>query len=232
MADPWVRLVSFTGSAEVGKLLMRAAADTVEQVSLELGGHAPLIVFDDADLDAAAEQAIASKMRNMGQTCVSVNRLYVHRAVVDEFVARLVARLGSLRVGDGMHDGVAVGPLVEQAAVDKVVRHVEDAQQRGAKVVLGGGPATGLFYPPTVLVDVDETMDLTREETFGPVAPVFVFDTEREVRPRERHPLRARRLRLHQRPEPRRPGQRGASTTGRSVSTTRRSRPSRPRSAG
>ncbi|ODU07587.1 MAG: succinate-semialdehyde dehydrogenase (NADP(+)) [Pseudonocardia sp. SCN 72-86] len=181
MADPRVRLVSFTGSTEVGKLLMRAAADTVKQVSLELGGHAPLIVFDDADLDTAVEQTIASKMRNMGQTCVSVNRLYVHRGVVDEFVSRLVERLGTLRVGDGMHDGVAVGPLVEQAAVDKVVRHVEDARQRGAKVVLGGGPATGLFYPPTVLVDVDETMDLAREETFGPVAPVFVFDTEREV---------------------------------------------------
>jgi succinate-semialdehyde dehydrogenase / glutarate-semialdehyde dehydrogenase len=185
MADERVRVVSFTGSTEVGRILMRQAADTVKRVSLELGGHAPVIVFDDADLDAAVEQAIAAKLRNMGQTCVSCNRLYVQRPVAERFVARLIERLRGWRVGNGLDAGVGVGPLIEQAAVDKVVRHVDDAVRRGARVVLGGHAertdADGLFYPPTVIVDADESMLLAQEETFGPVAPVFVFDTEEEA---------------------------------------------------
>jgi succinate-semialdehyde dehydrogenase / glutarate-semialdehyde dehydrogenase len=187
MDDARVRVVSFTGSTEVGRLLMRQAAGTMKRVCLEMGGQAPLIVFDDADLDLAVAQTIASKMRNMGQTCVSANRIYVQRAVADEFTARLVDRLAAMQVGNGLDPTTAIGPLVEQAAVDKVVRHVRDALDRGATAVLGGdpgepaGPAGGFFYPATVLTGAQESMLVAREETFGPVAPVFVFDTEAEV---------------------------------------------------
>lgn len=187
MADGRVRAVSFTGSTEVGKLLMKGAAETMKRVSLELGGHAPLIVFADADLDHAVEQTVAVKMRNMGQTCVSANRIFVQAPVVEEFTKRLVQRLGSLKVGSGLDPDVAVGPLVEDAAMDKVERHVADARAKGATVVLGGervvveAAAGRNFYPPTVLTDVVETMELTKEETFGPVAAILTFEDEVDV---------------------------------------------------
>jgi succinate-semialdehyde dehydrogenase/glutarate-semialdehyde dehydrogenase len=182
MDDPRVRVVSFTGSTEVGKMLMRQAAETMKRVSLELGGHAPFIVFDDADLDLAVENAMGSKMRNMGQTCVSANRIYVQRGAAEEFTAKLVKRMASLTVGHGI-TGADVGPLVEPAAVEKVVRHVDDAVAKGATVALGGErpDSPGYFYAPTVLLDVDESMQLAQEETFGPVAPIFVFDDEDDV---------------------------------------------------
>ena len=187
MDDPRVRVVSFTGSTDVGRLLMRQAAGTMKRVSLEMGGQAPLIVFDDADLDLAVAQTIASKMRNMGQTCVSANRIYVHRTIAGAFTARLVDQLAAMQVGNGLDPANAIGPLVEQAAVDKVVRHVRDALDQGATAVLGGASdesaagEDGFFYPATVLVGARESMLVAQEETFGPVAPVFVFDTEAEV---------------------------------------------------
>ncbi|WP_435159417.1 NAD-dependent succinate-semialdehyde dehydrogenase [Amycolatopsis sacchari] len=181
MADPRVRGISFTGSTEVGKILMRQAADTVKRVSLELGGHAPFIVFADADLDLAVAEAVAVKLRNMGQTCVSANRIYVHRDVVDEFTEKLRAAFADLTVGNGLVPGVDVGPLVEQAALDKVERHLTDALAKGATVVSGGARGNGLFFPPTILRDADDTMQLAHEETFGPVAPIFTFETEDEV---------------------------------------------------
>jgi succinate-semialdehyde dehydrogenase/glutarate-semialdehyde dehydrogenase len=187
MEDARVRAVSFTGSTEVGKLLMRGAAETMKRVSLELGGHAPLIVFADADLDHAVDQTVAVKMRNMGQTCVSANRIFVQAPVVETFTQRLVERLQALKVGNGVDPGVGVGPLVEDAALDKVERHVADARAKGATVVLGGERVTVAdapgrnFYAPTVLTGVNDTMDLTREETFGPVAAILPFDDEADV---------------------------------------------------
>ena len=187
MADRRVRGVSFTGSTEVGKLLMRGAADTMKRVSLELGGHAPLIVFADADLDLAVEQTVAVKMRNMGQTCVSANRIFVQEPVIAEFTQRLATALAELKVGNGLDPDTAVGPLIEDVAMDKVQRHVADARAKGATLVAGGSPvrvdgAAGRnFYPPTILVGVDESMQLTREETFGPVAAIMPFTDEGEV---------------------------------------------------
>lgn len=187
MADSRVRALSFTGSTEVGKLLMRGAADTMKRVSLELGGHAPLIVFADADLDHAVEQTVAVKMRNMGQTCVSANRIYVEAPVVEAFTRKLVEQLGAMKVGNGLDPDVTVGPLVEDAAMEKVERHVADARAKGATVLLGGervepgAGATGNFYAPTVITGVLETMELTREETFGPVAAVLSFTDEDDV---------------------------------------------------
>lgn len=186
MEDMRVRKLSFTGSTEVGKLLMRQAADTMKRLSLELGGHAPFIVFDDADLDAAVEGAVASKMRNMGQTCVAANRVFVQRGVEEEFARRLSDRLGRMKVGNGMEEGVEVGPLIEDKALEKVERHVADATGRGARIVLGGerveGPnGSGNFYAPTVLAAADDSMLVAKEETFGPVAALLPFDTEEEV---------------------------------------------------
>ncbi|MCL6633922.1 MAG: NAD-dependent succinate-semialdehyde dehydrogenase, partial [Alicyclobacillus herbarius] len=183
MEDFRVRKVSFTGSTEVGKILMRQAADTVKRVSMELGGHAPFLVFADADLDAAVDNAVSCKMRGMGETCVSANRIYVQRPIYDEFVRKLADRMGSMQVGNGLEEGVTVGPLIEPAAIEKVKRHVEDALAKGARLVVGGkakeGP--GWFYAPTVLADVNHSMLITKEETFGPVAAVLPFDTEEEV---------------------------------------------------
>jgi succinate-semialdehyde dehydrogenase/glutarate-semialdehyde dehydrogenase len=183
MADARVRKISFTGSTEVGQILMRQAADTVKRVSLELGGHAPLIVFDDADLDLAVEQALIAKMRGMGETCVSPNRFYVQRSIAPAFGRAVAERLGAMRVGNGLEAGVQVGPLVEAAAVAKVERHVDDAVQSGADLVLGGhrlgGP--GHFFLPTVLSGVRDDMLVSREETFGPVVPLSVFDDEEEA---------------------------------------------------
>jgi succinate-semialdehyde dehydrogenase / glutarate-semialdehyde dehydrogenase len=182
-ASPLVKGLSFTGSTEVGKLLMRQSADTVKKLGLELGGNAAFIVFDDADLDAAAEGLIASKFRNMGQTCVCANRIFVQASVHDAFVEKLVAQVAKLVVGPGTQAGVTQGPLINQAAVDKVKEHVADAIAKGATIKLGGGllqEGTTLFAP-TVITGATMDMKLANEETFGPLAPVFKFDTEAEV---------------------------------------------------
>ena len=180
-----VRHLSFTGSTEVGRILMRQCAPTVKKLSLELGGNAPFIVFDDADLDAAVEGAMASKYRNAGQTCVCANRLYVQRGVYDAFVEKLAAKVGELKVGNGFEPGVNLGPLIDGEAIAKVESHVADALAKGARLMAGGYRAEGLgseqFYAPTLLADVRADMVCAREETFGPVAPVFCFDTEAEV---------------------------------------------------
>ena len=178
-----VRKLSFTGSTAVGRLLLRQCADTIKKVSLELGGHAPFIVFDDADLDLAVAGAVASKYRCSGQTCVCANRLFVQSGIHDAFVERFAAASDALRVGDGMADDTDLGPLIDEAAVAKVERHIRDATSKGAAVVSGGGrhPAGGTFFMPTVLSGVTPDMVVMREETFGPVAPVIRFDSESEV---------------------------------------------------
>lgn len=188
MDDGRVRKLSFTGSTPVGKLLMKQAADTMKRLSLELGGHAPFIVFDDADMEEAVEGALASKMRNMGQTCVCANRIYVQSGIMAEFSKHLTEKMAAMKVGNGMDEGVTVGPLIEAKAIEKVERHVADAKEKGATVALGGEklngdglPAGGGFYAPTVLTDVDDTMLVTKEETFGPVAALIPFETEEEV---------------------------------------------------
>jgi len=176
-----VRHLSFTGSTEVGRLLMAQCAPTVKKLSLELGGNAPFIVFDDADLDSAVEGALASKYRNAGQTCVCANRLYVQDGVYEVFVKKLAARVRTMKVGNGFDEGVAVGPLIEPAALAKVDRHVKDAVRKGGRVLTGGGRLKGQFYEPTVIADASAKMLVAREETFGPVAPVFRFHTEQEA---------------------------------------------------
>lgn len=183
MASQEVRKISFTGSTEVGKTLMRNAADTVKKVSLELGGNAPYIVFDDADLDAAVQGAIANKFRNAGQVCVSVNRFFIQDGIYERFVDRLAEAVQQLKVGDGREDGVVVGPLIEPAALKKVQQHVEDALSKGARVLTGGKPHAlgGNFWQPTVLADARDDMLLAQEETFGPVAACLRFHTEEEV---------------------------------------------------
>lgn len=182
-SNPTVRKISFTGSTEVGKLLMAQCASTVKKVSLELGGNAPFIVFDDADLDAAVDGAIVSKYRNTGQTCVCANRLLVHAPVYDTFARRLTEAVGRLKVGPGLEPGVTQGPLIDEAAVAKVEAHIADAVSRGATVLRGGRrtSAGGRFFEPTVLVGATEAMAVAREETFGPVAPLFRFETEAEA---------------------------------------------------
>ncbi|KMQ74666.1 NAD-dependent succinate-semialdehyde dehydrogenase [Marinobacter subterrani] len=178
--NPVVRKVSFTGSTPVGKLLMRQASSTVKKVSLELGGNAPFIVFDDADLDAAVTGLMASKYRNTGQTCVCANRIYVQSSVYDAFVEKLKSAVGNLVVGPGLEGETHQGPLINQAAVDKVERHIADATSNGARVALGGKAHAlgGTFFEPTILTDVTQDMLVAREETFGPVAPIFRFETE------------------------------------------------------
>jgi succinate-semialdehyde dehydrogenase/glutarate-semialdehyde dehydrogenase len=182
--NPLVRKLSFTGSTEVGKTLMRACAGTMKKVSLELGGHAPFIVFDDADLDDAIEGAIASKYRNSGQTCVCANRLLVQRGVYQEFSEKLVQAVQSqLKVGNGFDDGVNQGPLIDLNAVVKVEEQIADAVSKGARLACGGKRSSkqGFFFEPTILLDVTAEMIISREETFGPVAPLYVFDTEEEA---------------------------------------------------
>ncbi|TXI08490.1 MAG: NAD-dependent succinate-semialdehyde dehydrogenase [Rhizobium sp.] len=178
-----VRKISFTGSTEVGRILMRQCADQIKKVSLELGGNAPFIVFDDADLDAAVEGAMASKYRNAGQTCVCANRIYVQSNVYDAFAAKLAAKVGELSVGDGFKPGVTVGPLIDEQGVAKAEDHVRDAVSKGARVVFGGKriEGAGTFFAPTILTGVDRSMKVAREETFGPVAPLFRFDTVEDV---------------------------------------------------
>ena len=182
-SHPAVRVVGFTGSTEVGKLLMRQSAGTVKKVALELGGNAPFIVFDDADLDKAVEGALAAKFRNAGQTCVCANRLYVQAGIHDRFVAALAEAVAKLKVGRGTEPGVVQGPLINDEAVAKVERHVADATSRGAKLLTGGRRHMlgRTFFEPTVLAGVTVDMAVAREETFGPVAPVFRFETEAEV---------------------------------------------------
>jgi succinate-semialdehyde dehydrogenase/glutarate-semialdehyde dehydrogenase len=182
-ANPIVRKLSFTGSTQVGRLLMEQCAPTLKKLSLELGGNAPFIVFDDADIDAAVEGAIASKYRNMGQTCVCANRIYVQDGVYDAFAEKLAAAVGKLKVGNGVEPGVNQGPLIEEEAVEKVEQHIEDAVSKGARVLVGGKRhALGrTFFEPTILLDVTPAMRLSNEETFGPVAPLFRFKTEEEV---------------------------------------------------
>ncbi|MEJ1969037.1 MAG: NAD-dependent succinate-semialdehyde dehydrogenase [Rhizomicrobium sp.] len=176
-----VRKFSFTGSTEIGKLLMRQSASTVKKVTLELGGNAPFIVFDDADLDAAVDGAMASKYRNMGQTCVCANRLLVQDKVYDAFAAKLAARVAQLKVGNGMDDGVTQGPLINEDAVEKVERLLKDATDKGAKIALGGKRLSRTFFEPTIVTDVTPAMRVAREEIFGPVAPLFRFTTEAEA---------------------------------------------------
>jgi succinate-semialdehyde dehydrogenase/glutarate-semialdehyde dehydrogenase len=182
-ANTTVRKLSFTGSTEVGSLLMQQSAATIKKVSLELGGNAPFLVFDDADLDAAVEGAMISKYRNNGQTCVCANRILVQDSVYDAFAAKLAEKVKGLKVGPGTETGVTTGPLIDENAVAKVEEHIKDALAKGAKVLVGGKKHKlgGLFFEPTVLTGVDTTMKVTKEETFGPVAPLFRFKTEAEA---------------------------------------------------
>ena len=181
--NPLVRKITFTGSTAVGKKLLAQAAGTVKRVSMELGGNAPFIVFDDADLDAAADGAIASKYRNAGQTCVCANRILVQDKVYDAFAAKLAERVAKFKIGNGLEAGVTIGPLIDDAAVAKVEEHIADAVAKGAKVTLGGKrhQLGGHFFEPTILADVTTAMKITKEETFGPVAPLFRFKTEEEA---------------------------------------------------
>lgn len=188
VVSPWMssgiaRKISFTGSTEVGIRLLGQAAQHVMRSSMELGGNAPFIVFEDADLDRAVEGAVAAKMRNMGEACTAANRIFVQRPIAEEFARRLASRLGSLSVGDGAEPGTEVGPLVEEKALRKVQELVDDAVTKGAKILCGGNrpDRPGYFYSPTVLTDVSSEADLMTEEIFGPVAPVIPFDTEEEA---------------------------------------------------
>ncbi len=180
--SPKVRGITFTGSTEIGKVLMAQSASTVKKVELELGGNAPFLVFDDADIDKAIEGAMASKYRNAGQTCVCANRFLVQEGVYDEFVAKLAKTAAAMKVGNGVESGVAQGPLINAAAIDKIEEHIADAVSKGAKIVTGGKRHAlgGTFFEPTVLANVTPDMKCAREETFGPVAPVFKFKTEAE----------------------------------------------------
>ncbi|GGP26429.1 NAD-dependent succinate-semialdehyde dehydrogenase [Silvimonas amylolytica] len=182
-ANPIVRKLSFTGSTEVGRKLIAQSAETVKKLSMELGGNAPFIVFDDADLDAAVEGAIASKYRNAGQTCVCANRLLVQAGVYDAFAAKLAAAVGKLKVGNGFEAGVTQGPLIDENAVAKVEEHIADAVAKGAEVILGGRRhhLGQTFFEPTVITGVTKDMKVAKEETFGPMAPLFKFDTEEEA---------------------------------------------------
>jgi succinate-semialdehyde dehydrogenase/glutarate-semialdehyde dehydrogenase len=181
-SNPIVRKLTFTGSTEIGKMLMEQCAGTVKKMSMELGGNAPFIVFDDADLDAAVEGAMQSKFRNTGQTCVCANRVLAQSGIYDAFVEKLSAAVAALRVGDGLQGETDQGPLIEEASLDKVQEHIQDAVSKGAKVVQGGNKHElgGLFHEPTLLANVTRDMKVAKEETFGPLAPVFKFDTEEE----------------------------------------------------
>jgi succinate-semialdehyde dehydrogenase/glutarate-semialdehyde dehydrogenase len=183
LKDPRVRVVSFTGSTEVGRRLLHAAADMVVRPAMELGGNAPFLVFEDADLDAAVDGAMIAKMRNMGEACTAANRFYVHESIHDAFVEKFAAKMKALKMGNGLEDGIAVGPLVNAETRDKVASLVEDAVARGARAVIGGKrhDGTGYYYPPTVLVNVPDDAACLAEEIFGPVAPVQTFRTEEEA---------------------------------------------------
>jgi len=182
--NPAVRKLTFTGSTEVGRILLRQAADSVMKCSMELGGNAPFIVFDDADLDAAVEGAILCKFRNNGQTCVCANRIYVQAGVYDAFAEKLAARVAQMKVGDGLEAGTDLGPLINTDAITKVQEHVADALAKGAKVLVGGGEplqGPGNFLPPTIVTGATQDMLFSKDETFGPLAPLFKFDTVDDV---------------------------------------------------
>lgn len=182
-----VRKITFTGSTEIGKQLVRESADTMKKVSMELGGHAPFLVFEDADIDHAVESVIASKFRNAGQTCVCTNRVYVHESIVDQYTKRLSEKMKELKVGNGLNSETKIGPLIDEGAIEKVESQIEDATQKGAEVVFGGKRLSGEsydqghFFEPTVLKNVTHEMKIAYEETFGPVAPIFTFSSEEEV---------------------------------------------------
>jgi len=181
--SPTIRHISFTGSTEVGRILMAQSAPTVKKLALELGGHAPFIVFEDADIDAAVAGAIISKYRNSGQTCVCANRIYVHKKIHDVFVEKFAKAVQAIKVGNGLEIGISQGPLIDMSALEKVERHVADAVSKGAKLVIGGKRSAqgGSFYEPTILANVTNDMLITYEETFGPVAPIIPFDSDEEV---------------------------------------------------
>ncbi|MBI3906355.1 MAG: aldehyde dehydrogenase family protein, partial [Pseudomonas fluorescens] len=181
--NPIVRKLTFTGSTEIGRQLMVECAKDIKKVSLELGGNAPFIVFDDADLDAAVEGALISKYRNNGQTCVCANRLYIQDGIYDAFVEKLTAAVARLNIGNGLENGITTGPLIDAKAMAKVQEHIDDAVSKGARVVAGGKPHAlgGTFFEPTVLVDVPRNAAVAKEETFGPLAPLFRFKDEAEV---------------------------------------------------
>ncbi|MEO5606093.1 MAG: NAD-dependent succinate-semialdehyde dehydrogenase [Polaromonas sp.] len=180
-ASDVVRHISFTGSTEVGRILMAQSAPSIKKLSLELGGNAPFIVFDDADIDSAVEGAMLSKYRNAGQTCVCANRIYVQDGVYEQFVHKFAAKVRQLKVGNGFEDGVGQGPLIEPAALEKVQRHVDDALAKGGKLLVGGHPLKGQFFEPTVIAEANADMLCAREETFGPFAPVFRFKHDQEA---------------------------------------------------
>ncbi|MCT4655138.1 MAG: NAD-dependent succinate-semialdehyde dehydrogenase [Cohaesibacter sp.] len=180
-ANPKIAKITFTGSTRVGQILMRQCADTIKKMSLELGGNAPFIVFDDADIDAAVEGAMIAKFRNNGQTCVCANRLYVQSGIYDAFAQRLVEAVGALKPGNGMDEGVTTGPLISEAAVAKVEAHLGDAKKAGATVLTGGARLDGTLFEPTVLANVPREARVSSEETFGPLAPLIRFDSEEEV---------------------------------------------------
>jgi succinate-semialdehyde dehydrogenase/glutarate-semialdehyde dehydrogenase len=183
LQDPRVRVVSFTGSTEVGRKLLHAAADNIITPAMELGGNAPFIVFEDADLDAAADGLMLAKMRNIGEACTAANRIYVHKAVEEPFVETYTRKMAALKMGNGLEEGIDVGPLVNAETRDKVAHYVDDAVAKGAKVRLGGQRPNvkGFYYPPTVLTDVPDNADCVREEIFGPVAAIQSFDDEADV---------------------------------------------------
>jgi succinate-semialdehyde dehydrogenase / glutarate-semialdehyde dehydrogenase len=181
LEDTRVRKLTFTGSTEVGRQLMKGSADTIKKISLELGGHAPSIVMDDCDINKAVEGVVASKFRNAGQTCVCSNRVYVHEDIAEEFTQKLVEKVSELKVGNGLEEGVDIGPLIDEGAVEKVQKHIDDAVSKGAKVVIGGKAGKGLFFEPTVLTDVSEDMLCMTDETFGPLAPISTFKTQEEA---------------------------------------------------
>ncbi|SDI49405.1 NAD-dependent succinate-semialdehyde dehydrogenase [Natribacillus halophilus] len=179
--DKRVRKLTFTGSTEVGKTLMSGAAETMKKISLELGGHAPLIVLEDADIDNAVEQAVTSKFRNGGQTCVCANRIYVAESIEETFTSKFKKAVEDLNVGNGLDEATDIGPMIDGDAVDKVLSHIEDAEKQGAKVVTGGKKSDGLFLTPTVMNGITEDMACMNEETFGPLAPISTFKTEEEA---------------------------------------------------
>jgi succinate-semialdehyde dehydrogenase/glutarate-semialdehyde dehydrogenase len=181
MEDERIRKITFTGSTEVGKILTKQAADTLKRVSMELGGHAPYLIFEDANLDQAVKDVIACKFRNAGQTCVCTNRVYVQRSILEEFSARLGTEVAKLKIGDPTDPSTQIGPVVDSAGLEKVVRHVQDAVAKGATIITGGTALEGLIFAPTVLGNVTADMLLMQEETFGPVAPIIAFDTEEEA---------------------------------------------------
>ena len=181
--NPKVKKISFTGSTEVGKILMEQSASTVKKMSMELGGHAPFIVFDDADIDEAVTGALQSKFRNSGQTCICTNRLFVHESVYDNFLEKFTNEVKKIKVGNGLDDGTVSGPLIDKSSLEKVIEHVQDAVNVGAKIAVGGDvhPLGGNFYQPTVLSNVSTEAKITFEETFGPVAPIYKFSSDEEV---------------------------------------------------